>query len=149
MIGLFKGMATTFSHLFRPTFNQGYPGVPKVLPERSRSHFAVMLEDDSSPNCKACGLCERNCPTGAIGIQSSKVEGVAGRVLDRFEIDLGKCMYCGICVERCPSLGITQTGEFSLATPDKAMTIAVLYQRDMSVPLPGAQSQGSGEEATA
>ncbi len=127
MIGLFKGMATTMSHLFRPTFNAGYPYTPKVVPERSRSCFALCLDDDGRPLCKACGLCERSCPSGAISITSSKVEGQAGRVLDRFVIDLGICMHCGICVERCPSMGLTQTGDFHLATPSRPQTVRVLF----------------------
>lgn len=133
MIGMLKGMATTFSHLLRPTFNAGYPGTPKVLPERARSSFTLPRNEDGVPLCKSCGLCERSCPDSAITITSSKREDGPGRILERFEIDLGVCMYCGICVESCPSTGLAHTGEFEHATPRREDTVMVLYARDAGV----------------
>lgn len=127
MIGMLKGMATTMSHLFRPTFNAGYPYTPKVLPERSRSSFVLCFNDDGEPLCKSCGLCERSCPDHAISIASEKRENGPGRSLRRFEIDLGLCMYCGLCVELCPSSGIGHAGRFETATPDRADTVLVLF----------------------
>lgn len=126
---MLKGMATTISHLFKPTFNAGYPYTEKVLPERSRSSFALPLGDDGSPLCRSCMLCERSCPTGAITITAAKREDGPGRVLERFEIDLGLCMYCGLCVEHCPASGLHHTGEFETATPVRPDTLLVLYGR--------------------
>ena len=40
MIGMAKGMITTFKHLFKPTFTIQYPNVKRPLPERSRMSFA-------------------------------------------------------------------------------------------------------------
>lgn len=142
MIGLFKGMATTMSHLFRPTFNAGYPDTPKVLPERSRSSFALARDDSGAWLCKSCGLCERNCPDGAIRIRSSKREDGPGRVLEHFEIDLGLCMYCGICVEACPSVALKHTGVFENDVPDRADTVLVLYSDEGPA---GVSAKGGGE----
>jgi Na+-translocating ferredoxin:NAD+ oxidoreductase RNF subunit RnfB len=36
--------------------------------------------------------------------------------MERFDIDIGKCMYCGLCVEPCPTGAIQHTREFEGAT---------------------------------
>ena len=48
--------------------------------------------------CKGCGLCQKNCPVGAI-----KGEG-----RDIREIDQTKCVNCGTCASMCPMSAIAQ-----------------------------------------
>lgn len=144
MIGMFKGMATTIGHLFRPTFNAGYPGVPKVLPERSRSSFTLLFDENGAPVCKSCMLCAKSCPDGAITIESDKREDGPGRELRRFTIDLGLCMYCGLCVDNCSSAGLAHTGDFENATPERVDTLLVLYEREGS---PAARPLGESAAA--
>lgn len=57
-----------------------------VCPELSR-HFI------EAENCRACGLCARMCPTGAITKDEEK------RV---YWIDWEKCVDCGLCARECP-----------------------------------------------
>ncbi|UEC42309.1 MAG: NADH dehydrogenase I subunit F [Methanothrix sp.] len=48
--------------------------------------------------CIACGICERNCPEGAIS------EAEVGKGEDTFMvIDQSRCSRCGICFHVCPS----------------------------------------------
>lgn len=42
--------------------------------------------------CKACGLCQRNCPVGAI----------EGEGRDKRVINQEKCIKCGTCIKACP-----------------------------------------------
>lgn len=136
MKGMVKGLSTVMRKMLTPSVNEGYPWVPKVLPERSRTWFALPLDENGEPYCKSCGLCAKNCADHAIRIESEKREDGPGRELKRFEIDLGKCMYCGICVENCPSSGLHHTGDFETATHDRAKTVLVLF------PSPDGQSGG-------
>ena len=68
---------------------QGYTA-PKV----------IALVDEEK--CVGCGLCQDNCPTGAV---------VLGEVA---RIDPKRCIGCGLCAERCPqgaiSLRSAETG---------------------------------------
>jgi NADH:ubiquinone oxidoreductase subunit F (NADH-binding)/(2Fe-2S) ferredoxin/NAD-dependent dihydropyrimidine dehydrogenase PreA subunit len=42
--------------------------------------------------CKGCGLCQRNCPVGAIN----------GSEREKREINQDKCIKCGTCLSSCP-----------------------------------------------
>ncbi len=42
--------------------------------------------------CIACGMCQRNCPEGAVMV----VNNIA-------KIDYVKCVGCGLCAEKCPT----------------------------------------------
>lgn len=139
MKGMVKGMATVMRHLLKPSATEGYPWEPKLLPERSRTSFAVPLDENGVPYCKSCMLCAKSCPEHAITIESEKREDGPGRTLRHFEIDLGVCMYCGICVENCPSSGIHHTGEFESATAERDDMRLVLYSADNHAGTPAVE----------
>lgn len=42
--------------------------------------------------CKACGLCQKNCPVGAI----------EGEAREKRKINQEKCIKCGTCISSCP-----------------------------------------------
>ncbi|MBI5231093.1 MAG: 4Fe-4S binding protein [Coriobacteriales bacterium] len=130
MIGMAKGMVTTLRHVLRPSVTDSYPWGKRELPERSRMSFTMPVNESGVPLCKSCMLCAKSCPVGAITIESEKREDGPGRVLNRFVIDLGLCMYCGICVENCTSAALAHTGDFETATPNRDETYLALYERE-------------------
>ena len=121
-LGLLKGMAVTFKHLFKKTAVIQYPDEKQDLPPRTRGVIALKEE-----NCTVCMLCAKECPDWCIYIDSHKEElppkREGGRVrthnvLDRFAIDYALCMYCGICVEVCPYDALFWSPEFEYAEFD-------------------------------
>lgn len=133
MIGMAKGMVTTLKMFLSPAATVQYPTVKRTLPERSRTMFTMPLDEAGVPACKACMLCAKSCPDGAIRIESEKRADGPGRTLVSYTVDLGLCMYCGICVESCPSDGLDFIGDYERATADKSETLAVLYSVERTV----------------
>ena len=117
---ILEGMAVTFSVLRRPAITVQYPDrvpepVQDTLPERSRG----LLEVDVLC-CTGCQACARQCPIDVIRLRVGK-EGKI-RFIERFDIDLGKCMYCGLCVDACP---VT-----AQAPGDAETTCAIRFSRE-------------------
>jgi formate hydrogenlyase subunit 6/NADH:ubiquinone oxidoreductase subunit I len=107
-----------------------------MLPERSRG----MLEFDPSV-CTGCVQCGKQCPIDCFDIEVVKNEETKQRMLTKFEIDLGKCMYCGICVENCTQGGLRHTAEFEGSVAD----VKRLKVNFITKPLPTVKPK-KGEE---
>jgi NADH-quinone oxidoreductase subunit I/NAD(P)H-quinone oxidoreductase subunit I len=109
---IFEGMAITASHFVRKPFTIQYPDridipIQDQLPFRYRGILDVDLEI-----CTGCLACERACPIDCIVIEAKKNKETKEMVLERFDIDIAKCMYCGLCSEPCPTGSIHHTPEF-------------------------------------
>ena len=109
-----EGMSVTLSYMFRKPITTQYPDrvavpVRHTIPARYRGFLEVDMDI-----CTACQACERACPIAVINIDIIKGDGKTTPKLrmERFDIDIGKCMYCGLCVEPCPTGAIQHTREF-------------------------------------
>lgn len=49
----------------------------------------IEIDEDK---CKACGLCQKNCPVNAI----------EGKGRDKRHINQDKCIKCTTCIRSCP-----------------------------------------------
>ena len=139
---VFEGMSITFSHLFRKPYTVQYPDriavrVQDTLPYRYRGILEVDLEI-----CTGCLACERACPIDCIRIDAKKDTQTKQMLLNRFDIDMAKCMYCGLCSEPCPTGSIHHTREFE----GSDYSLESLVKRFVKVPVPAYKPKKSGED---
>ena len=138
----FEALTVTFSHLFRKPYTVEYPDrlevrVQDTLPYRYRGILEVDLEI-----CTGCLACERACPIDCIVIAAKKDKETKVMILNRFDIDMAKCMYCGLCSEPCPTGSIHHTREFEGAD----YSLESMVKRFVKVPVAAYKPKKSGED---
>lgn len=96
-IGIAKGMALTFKHLFRKPITTQYPEERLTVSRRTRGNELAWDKE----RCTGCATCAKSCPEGCIEIITSRGEE-NNYIVDKLEVDMGRCIFCGLCVEACP-----------------------------------------------
>ena len=110
---IFKAMWYSFKHIFKPTVTVEYPEEKIELGPEFRGR-PVLVAENGTERCVACGLCARACPPLAISMQAAETEDQKERYPERFEIDMLRCIYCGYCEEVCPEEAIVMSPEYDM-----------------------------------
>jgi NADH-quinone oxidoreductase subunit I len=108
-----KGMILTMRQMFRPKFTRQYPEETWNPPASFRGR-PVLVTEEGTERCVACGLCARVCPALAIEVQAGETTLSKERYPERFEINMLRCIFCGFCEEACPEEAIVMSDEYEL-----------------------------------
>ena len=134
-----KGMALTFSHLWRPKVTMQYPEEKWVVPEGYRGAPYLVSDQEGRTKCVACQLCEFVCPPKAIrvtppGPTGSPEVGNVEKAPKEFEIDMLRCIFCGYCQEVCPEEAIFLMKDYSLTGQSRR---EMIYDKEKLLALGG------------
>jgi len=126
---LIIGMSITFREFFKPVVTVPYPYKTIKMSPRYRGHIELVENEDGTPKCVACGMCQRGCPSGCISLASESVAyevEVKGeikkkkkKVLTKYNLNFTTCSLCGQCVESCNFGAIEFSKEYNLASARK------------------------------
>lgn len=108
--------------LFEKPVTRKYPKAKVSLPEEFRGKH---IHD---PNiCIGCGLCSRDCPSGAI-------EMVDVGMNKRPVFHLDRCIFCYQCAESCPRNAIVSSKIFEMASTRKGdLVVRPQIEQDRAV----------------
>ena len=123
MWGNLKGLLVTLKTMLRSPVTAQYPEPTKRLDIATRfMGFPALTWDYTvdEPYCTGCMVCIRECPTQCMTATMKDnplhPDGKSRRrkIVESFEINLGRCIICGICVDVCNFDAIEMSHEHEL-----------------------------------
>ncbi|MBI4333515.1 MAG: NADH-quinone oxidoreductase subunit I [Chloroflexi bacterium] len=96
--GIAKGMALTFKYFFTKPITTQYPEEKLQTSKRIRGNELVWVPY----KCTGCATCAKYCLQGNIEIVTNGQTPDGRYAVEKFEVDIARCIMCGLCVESCP-----------------------------------------------
>ena len=110
-----KGMAITFSHLFKRSATLQYPEQKRIMAPVYRGQHVLKRDENGAERCTSCGMCAVACPAEAITMESGERKKGEEHLYreekyaTKYEINMLRCIFCGLCEEACPKEAIFLT----------------------------------------
>jgi NADH-quinone oxidoreductase subunit I/NADH dehydrogenase (ubiquinone) Fe-S protein 8 len=122
LISSLKALGVTLSSFKRKKVTAEYPKEHLPVDKRYMG-FPALLWDSGrdEPFCTGCMVCVRYCPTQCMTAEMHDNPKFASgdshrrKIIEKFEINLNRCILCGICVEVCNFDAIEMSHEHELA----------------------------------
>ena len=109
-----RGLSLTLKRMLEfPKFTRQYPE-ERWEPTGSYRGRPVLVSENGTERCVACGLCARVCPAIAISIQAAETTDEKERYPATFEINMLRCIFCGFCEEVCPEEAIVMSKDYEI-----------------------------------
>ena len=118
---ILKGMAITFSHIFKKQPTIQYPEQKREFSPVFRGLHVLNRDEEGRERCTACGLCAVACPAEAITMEAAeRLPGEENKYREekyaaKYEINMLRCIFCGLCEEACPKDAIYLSETFAPA----------------------------------
>lgn len=109
-----KALWFTFTRMFKKDITRRYPEQKMELKPSLHGVPVLVMKDDGSPRCVACGLCEFVCPPRAIDITPGETDRPIEREPKAFVIDMLRCIECSYCEEVCPEEAIVMSSDYEV-----------------------------------
>jgi len=137
---ILKGMAITFSHIFKKQPTIRYPEQTREFSPVFRGLHVLNRDEEVRENCTACGLCAVACPAEAITMEGAeRLPGEENKYREekyaaKYEINMLRCIFCGLCEDACPKDAIYLSETFA---PSNFTRKGFIYgKEDLLIPDP-------------